>query len=77
VFWDLEEAMACDPERPHRRSIRLWQRNYYEHIIRDDESLNSIREYITNNPLQWEMDRENPVRALGNVPMPKDEPWRI
>jgi len=56
---------------------RLWQRNYYEHIIRDDESLNSIREYITNNPLQWEMDRENPVRALGNVPMPKDEPWRI
>jgi putative transposase len=56
---------------------RLWQRNYYEHIIRDDESLNSIREYITNNLLQWEMDRENPVRALGNVPMPKDEPWRI
>ena len=56
---------------------RLWQRNYYEHIIRDDESLNSIREYITNNPLQWEMDRENHVRALGNVPMPKDEPWRI
>jgi len=55
----------------------LWQRNYYEHIIRDDESLNSIREYIANNPLQWEMDRENPVRALGNVPMPKDKPWRI
>jgi len=55
----------------------LWQRNNYEHIIRDDESLNSIREYITNNPLQWEMDRENPVMALGNVPMPKDEPWRI
>jgi len=56
---------------------RLWQRNYYEHIIRDDESLNSIREYIANNPLQWELDRENPVRARGNVPMPKDELWRI
>jgi REP element-mobilizing transposase RayT len=39
-----------------------WQRNYYEHIIRDERELNLIREYITNNPLQWEMDRENPRR---------------
>ncbi len=39
---------------------RLWQRNYYEHIIRNDESLNRIREYIVNNPLQWALDRENP-----------------
>ncbi|MBD3298663.1 MAG: hypothetical protein GF341_08420 [candidate division Zixibacteria bacterium] len=31
---------------------RLWQRNYYEHIIRDQESLNQIREYISLNPLQ-------------------------
>jgi REP element-mobilizing transposase RayT len=40
---------------------RLWQRNYYEHIIRDEDSLNRIREYIINNPLQWEFDPENPV----------------
>ena len=39
---------------------KLWQRNYYEHIIRNDESLHRIREYIANNPLQWELDRENP-----------------
>ncbi|MDD3926145.1 MAG: hypothetical protein PHT33_05760 [bacterium] len=39
---------------------RLWQRNYYEHIIRDDDELNRAREYITNNPAQWELDRENP-----------------
>lgn len=38
---------------------RLWQRNYYEHVIRDEESLNKIREYILNNPLNWEMDEEN------------------
>jgi putative transposase len=37
----------------------LWQRNYYEHVIRDDEALNRIREYIMNNPLNWEFDREN------------------
>jgi REP element-mobilizing transposase RayT len=42
---------------------RLWQRNYYEHIIRDEESLNRIREYIATNPLRWHLDRENPFRV--------------
>ena len=40
----------------------LWQRSYYEHIIRDEESLNRIREYIGTNPLRWQLDRENPER---------------
>ena len=35
---------------------RLWQRNYYEHIIRDDESLKQLQQYILNNPLQWRED---------------------
>jgi putative transposase len=39
-----------------------WQRNYYEHIIRNEDSLNYIREYIITNPLRWELDRENPDR---------------
>jgi len=39
---------------------KLWQRNYWEHIIRDENELKRIREYIANNPLQWEWDRENP-----------------
>ncbi len=34
----------------------FWQRNYYEHVIRDDNDLTCIREYITNNPMKWEMD---------------------
>jgi REP element-mobilizing transposase RayT len=38
----------------------VWQRNYYEHIIRDDKSLNRIRQYIRDNPLRWAFDRENP-----------------
>ncbi|OFW53834.1 MAG: hypothetical protein A2163_04240 [Actinobacteria bacterium RBG_13_35_12] len=37
----------------------VWQRNYYEHIIRNENELNRIREYIQNNPLRWEYDREN------------------
>jgi putative transposase len=39
----------------------LWQRNYYEHVIRRDESLEKIREYIETNPLRWALDKENPV----------------
>jgi hypothetical protein len=38
---------------------RLWQRNYWEHIIRDEMELNRIREYIRINPLQWENDSLN------------------
>lgn len=37
----------------------VWQRNYYEHIIRHDESLARIQEYIVNNPLSWHLDGEN------------------
>ena len=39
----------------------LWQRNYYEHVIRDEVSLNQVREYIAGNPGQWEDDPENPM----------------
>jgi putative transposase len=44
--------------------IPFWQRNYYDHIIRNDASLNHIREYILTNPLRWHLDRENP-QAIG------------
>jgi len=37
-------------------SKKLWQRNYYEHIIRDEKSWIKIQEYIQNNPKQWEED---------------------
>jgi REP element-mobilizing transposase RayT len=38
----------------------VWQRNYYDHIIRNDESLARIREYVQNNPLSWENDQLHP-----------------
>ena len=38
----------------------LWQRNYYEHVIRNDKNLQQTREYIINNPSKWEFDKENP-----------------
>lgn len=41
--------------------VTVWQRNYYEHIIRNDDDLSRIREYIENNPLKWELDEYNPA----------------
>jgi REP element-mobilizing transposase RayT len=37
----------------------IWQRNYYEHIIRSNRALEDIRWYILNNPLNWQLDRDN------------------
>ena len=50
--------------------IPLWQRNYYEHIIRDEADWNEIRSYISENPLRWELDENHPSR------LPAPEPAR-
>ncbi len=42
---------------------RLWQRNYYEHIIRNENALQRIQEYILHNPAQWATDLENPISS--------------
>jgi putative transposase len=39
----------------------LWQRNYYEHIIRSSQSLDQLRRYIQENPARWPSDEENPI----------------
>ena len=38
----------------------IWQRNYWDHIIRNDQALTNIRNYIDQNPAHWENDPENP-----------------
>lgn len=40
----------------------LWQRSYFERIIRNERELNNIRQYISDNPVRWEFDWENPDR---------------
>jgi REP element-mobilizing transposase RayT len=37
-----------------------WQPRFYDHVIRNEESLRSIREYVRKNPTQWQFDEENP-----------------
>ncbi|MDP2673707.1 MAG: transposase [Dehalococcoidia bacterium] len=41
----------------------VWQRGYYERVVRNEDELRSVREYIRLNPLKWRFDRENPLRV--------------
>jgi len=47
--------------------ISLWQRNYYDHIIRNEKSLNIIRRYILYNPVMWTYDMDNPDRPCLSI----------
>lgn len=44
-------------------AIKVWQRNYFDHIVRDPNSLKRICNYVLTNPLRWQLDKENPERT--------------
>ena len=46
---------------PGTQGRPVWQRNYYEHVIRDENKLYAVRKYIRNNPLNWHRDEDNPA----------------
>ncbi len=50
------------------RGVPVWQRNYYEYIIRTPAALDRIRRYIVENPARWHEDRENPYCYPRNLP---------
>ena len=54
---------------PSRRA-KFWQHNYYEHIVRNEHELNAIRQYIIDNPMNWNLDRDN-LENLRKIPPPK------
>ncbi|MDP2935287.1 MAG: transposase [Dehalococcoidia bacterium] len=47
--------------------VPVWQGNYYEHIIRNEDEMNRIREYIIHNPSRWAEDVENPGRTQTGI----------
>ena len=53
---------------------RLWQRNYWEHIVHNERELNRIRGYIHNNPAKWETDRLNLSENSSVCPIMVSEP---
>ena len=48
----------------------VWQRNYYEHVIRSESDYHQIGEYIFYNPAKWETDCENPIAKLKSPSSP-------
>ena len=54
-----------------RTGVPVWQRNYYEHVIRNSRELEVIQNYVGQNPARWEFDPENP-----NAKRPdQNKPW--
>ena len=47
-------------QRHNTPGTRIWQRNYHDHIIRDDPDLQRIRQYIQDNPMKWALDQLHP-----------------
>jgi REP element-mobilizing transposase RayT len=57
------------------RAVPLWQRGYFEHIVRSGKALRAIQRYIWENPARWRFDRENPQAMLpSNLTA---EPWEV
>jgi putative transposase len=52
-------------EMRHTPSFPVWQKRYYDRVIRNDKELDNIREYIQNNVLQWAIERDDP----DNIPL--------
>lgn len=67
----LDWIKANDPAR----RAKFWQRNYYEHIIRDNVELNAIRQYIIDNPVNWKKDRDNLLNQHKLLPPQKVEDY--
>ena len=62
AYFKYQSAKQINQNR-NTPGLPVWQRNYYEHIIRDEKEMNHYREYIVNNPLKWAMDENNPVNT--------------
>lgn len=52
--------------------VPVWQRNYYEHVIRDERDLQNKTDYIESNPMLWDEDDENPLNIK-----PSGQPIRV
>lgn len=48
---------------PSLNGTPIWQRNYYEHIIRNEKDLQAKTDYINSNPMLWDEDDDNPINV--------------
>jgi putative transposase len=62
VMRAFKSLSAIRVNRMAKRTGSLWQRNYYEHVIRNENDLDRLRRYIYDNPGQWAEDENNPEK---------------
>lgn len=65
AYWKYQTSKRINTER-QTPGARLWQRNYYDRIIRSAQMLDKARNYIAHNPGRWSEDADNPI----NMPFP-------
>ena len=58
-------------EHRNTSGVSVWQRNYWEHVIRNERALDAVRRYITENPRRWDLDRYN-ANATGKDPLAEE-----
>ncbi len=61
IIHGFKSSVSRITRRRWKNRIFAWQKSFYDHVIRDDESLDDIRAYIRNKPLNWILDEENPA----------------
>jgi putative transposase len=66
IFWTrVKQNLRSEQSQwNHKGSATVWQKSFYDHIIRDQKDLARIREYIQNNPLNWHLDSLNPKSKM-------------
>lgn len=62
-YFKMNSAKYINKQR-QSEGVPVWQRNYYEHIIRNEKLLDNIGNYIINNPAKWDTDLENPSNLI-------------
>jgi putative transposase len=59
IIKSFKNAVTMEVYRKSNDGNFRWQRSFYDHVIRNEESLYEIRKYITQNPLKWELEKNN------------------
>ena len=56
--------------------MTVWQKSFYDRIVRNERELKRIQEYIRNNPIKWKEDRDNPANPKFGLPAKSvDDYW--
>jgi len=65
AYFKYQSTKEMNKIETEKSITKFWQRNYYEHIIRNEKELKQKTDYILDNPSRWDEDEENPINREG------------